>query len=84
MTGDNIEEVVDLLLVVHGDLSVAGVTAHRMVTVLTTNRLLSPAAFLSLQWEGHSLGCVDCTVDDKHSSVLGLVDLMSLAVQAED
>ena len=82
MTGDNIEEVVDLLLVVHGDLSVAGVTAHRMVTVLTT-RLLSPAAFLSLQWEGHSLRCVHCTVDDKHSSVLSLVDLMSLTVQAE-
>ena len=86
MTGDHIEEVVDLLLVVHGDLCVARVTANRMITILTTatSRLLRATAFLSLQWEGHPLGGVYTAVDDKHGSVLSLVELVSLAVQAEN
>ena len=87
MTGDNIEEVVDLLLVVHGDLGVAGVTADWMIAVPNTSytsRLLSPAAFLRLEREGHFLSRVYCTVDDEHRSVLSLVDLVSLAVQAEN
>ena len=84
MTGDHIEEVVDLLLVVHGDLRVAGVTPHRMITVLTTTRLFDAAALLGLQGEGHSLGGVYRAVDDEHGAVLGLVELVSLAVQAEN
>ena len=53
MTGDHIEEVVDLVLVVHGDLRVACVTSDRVITILTTTaaRLLRAAAFLVLQWE---------------------------------
>ena len=86
MTGDHIEEMVDLLLVVHGDLCVARVTANRMITILSTTatRLFSAAAFLCLNWEGHPLRGVNSAVDDKHGSVLSLVELVSLAVQAEN
>ena len=84
MTGDHVEEVVDLLRVVHGDLSVARVTADRVITIVSASRLSSPPAFLCLQWEGHFLRCVNGAVDDEHGPVLSLVDLVSLAVQAEN
>ena len=84
MTGDHVEEVVDLLRVVHGDLSVARVTADRVIAIVYTTRPSRPPAFLCLQWEGHFLGCVYSAVDDEHGPVLSLVELVSLAVQAEN
>ena len=86
MTGDHIKEVVDLILIVHCDLSVARVASNRMVAVVPTHtaRLFTAAAFLCLEREGHFLSRVYCTVDDEHRSVLSLVDLVSLAVQAEN
>ena len=86
MTGDHIKEVVDLILIVHGDLSVARVACNRVVAVVptATARLFTAAAFLCLEREGHPLSGVHCAVDDKHGAVLSLVDLVSLAVQAEN
>ena len=84
MTGDHVEEVVDLLRVVHGDLSVARVASNRMIAIVSTTRLFSPPTFLCLQWEGHFLRCVNSAVDDEHGPVLSLIDLVSLAVQAEN
>ena len=84
MTGDHIKEVVDLVLVVHGNLSVARVTADRVIAIVSPSRPSSPPAFLCLQWEGHFLGCVYSAVDDEHGPVLSLVELVSLAVQAEN
>ena len=82
MTGDHVEEVVDLVFVVHPHLGLALVALHRvelLIRVHHCRRLLPP--FL-LEREPELLVGDDGAVNDKHGPVLGLVDGVPLAVQA--
>ena len=81
MTGDNIEEVVDLLLVVHGDLGVAGVAGDGVVVLLLASCYFLFPAPLGFYRKLHFCVDFDGAVHDEHRPVLGSVHVVALTVE---
>ena len=47
MTCYHIEEMVNLIFIIHGDLGVAGVTADRMITIITSTTFVNEITTIS-------------------------------------
>ena len=72
----NVEKMVDLLLIVHRNLRLAGVTGHGVEPLVRVHPLPRPALpFLHLHRELHLRRRVHRAVDHKHGAVLRMIHL---------